>query len=38
VSKRIGVARGLFEAPGLDPKLDAEIAELFLGKSVSDDT
>lgn len=38
VSKRIGVARGLFEAPGLDPKLDAEIAELFLGKSGSDDT
>ena len=33
VAQRIGVAKGLFTAPGLDPALDAEIAELFLGKS-----
>ncbi len=37
VSKRIGVAKGLFEAPGPDPKLDAEIAEMFLGKPQMDD-
>lgn len=33
VSKRIGVAKGLFEAPAPDLELDAEIAALFLGKS-----
>lgn len=29
--KRIGVAKGKFVAPGLDPEFDAEIAALFLG-------
>lgn len=32
VAKRIGVARGLFAAPAPDPALDAEIADLLLGK------
>lgn len=30
-AQRIGVAKGKFQAPGLDPELDAEIAALFLG-------
>jgi antitoxin (DNA-binding transcriptional repressor) of toxin-antitoxin stability system len=29
--QRIGVAKGLFTAPGLDPDLDAEVAALFGG-------
>lgn len=33
LAKRIGVAKGLFEAPAPDPALDSEIAALFLGKS-----
>ncbi len=33
VSKRIGVAKGLFETPAPDPELDAEIAALFNGST-----
>jgi antitoxin (DNA-binding transcriptional repressor) of toxin-antitoxin stability system len=29
--QRIGVAKGCFKAPGLDPDLDAEVAALFGG-------
>ena len=31
-AKRIGIAKGKFKAPGLDPALDADIASLFLGR------
>jgi len=31
VGKRIGVAKGKFVAPGLDPELDKEIERLFTG-------
>jgi prevent-host-death family protein len=29
---RIGIAKGKFKAPGIDPKLDAEVADLILGR------
>lgn len=31
VSKRIGIAKGLFKAPEIDPALDEEVAKLFYG-------
>jgi prevent-host-death family protein len=36
VAKRIGAAKGQFQAPAPDPVLDAETADLFLGASTPD--